>query len=310
MGKLSTALNAVGFKVKKYSPELLIVAAGLGTCAAIVLACKATTKAEEILEEHKKAIDQIHEVKDNEEFVEQYTDDNYKKDLTIVYSNTVVKFIKLYGPTILTAAGALFCMFAAVNILRKRNAALTVACATLADAFSSYRQRVRDRYGDEVEFEIANDIHEIEEKTGEFDKKGNEKVKKTKVPSGVANPFAIVFDSSNPNWSGDREVDFCFIKSIQTYATDRLRSRKFLTINQIREEFGLDWIEEGQVLGWVYKKDNPVGDNIVDFHIMDDSKNFLDFMSGKNDFIILELNCDGYILDQFPSCDGSRKRKL
>ena len=308
MGKLSTAFSAIGFKVKKYSPELLAVAAGVGTCAAIVLACKATTKAGAILEEHKKAIEDIHEVKESEEFSEEYDERDYKRDLTIVYSNTGIKLAKLYAPTILTAAGALFCMFAAINILRKRNAALTVACATLADAFSSYRQRVRDRYGEDAEFAIANDIQEIEEKTGEVDKKGNEKTKKVKVPSGTANPFAIVFDSSNPNWTGDREVDMCFIKAVQRFCTDRLVSRKFLTLNQVREEFGIDWIEEGQVIGWVYKKNNPVGDNIVDFHLVDDSKNFLDFMNGKNDFIILELNCDGYILDQFPSCDGSRKR--
>ena len=167
MGKLSTALNAVGFTVKKYSPELLTVAAGVGICASIVLACKATTKAGEILEEHKKAIEDIHEVKDSEEFADEYDEKDYKKDLTIVYSNTGLKLVRLYGPTILMAAGAIFCMCAAVNILRKRNAALSVACATIADAFSNYRQRVRDRYGEEAEFAIANDIHEIEEKTGE-----------------------------------------------------------------------------------------------------------------------------------------------
>ena len=308
MGKIATALQTFGLTTKKYSPEILAAVGGIGTIAAIVLACKATTKAGDILEEHKKSVEEIHEVKDSEEYAEEYDEKDYRKDLTIVYSHTVLKLVKLYGPAILTAAGSLFCMFAAVNILRKRNAALTMACTTLASAFANYRQRVKDRYGEDTEFEIYHNIQEKEEVEVTTDKNGKEKtkVKKVKLPSGTASPFAIVFDESCPLWTGDRETDICQINNIERFCNDRLIANGILTLNDVRKEFGLDPIQEGQIFGWVRRKNNPMGDNYIDFRATKDSKNYLDFMNKKNDFIILDLNCDGDILQFFPSCNKIR----
>ena len=310
MGKLASTFNVVGFALRKHSPELLAAASAVGTVAAVVLACKATTKAGAILEAHKEQIEQIHEVKNDKEFAEEYAEKDYKKDLTIVYSKTILELGKLYGPAILMTTGALFCLFASVSILKKRNAALTLACATLADAFSKYRERVKTRYGDDVEWDIYHGVEEKEEVTVETDKNGKEKTKtkKVKIASGTATPFAIVFDESNPNWTGDREMDMCFIKNIERYCNDVLIARGFLTVNQVREEFGLEWIEEGQLFGWVYMKNNPIGDNYVDFRLMSDSKNFMDYMNKKNDFVILDMNCDGNIIEYLPSCNGLRKR--
>ena len=328
MGKVATTFNAIGLALKKHSPELLAVASGVGTLAAVVLACKATTKAGAILEEHKAQVEQIHEVRNNEEFSEEYTDKDYKKDLTLVYSKTIVKLGKLYGPAIFMTAQAIFCLFAAVSILKKRNAALASTCAALLSSFSNYRQRVKDRFGEDVEWEIANDIHEVETTVVETDKNGKEKTKtkKVKIASGTATPFAIVFQEyikppvydekgnvidpgvRNPNWTGDREMDMCFITNVERYCNDMLIARGFLTLNQVREQFNLPFISEGQFFGWLYMKNNPIGDNYIDFRLMKDSQNFLDYMNKKNDFVILDMNCDGNIIEYLPSCDGSRKR--
>lgn len=310
MGKLATMFNVIGLGIKKHSPELLVAASGIGTVAAVVLACKATTKAGVILEEHKQQIEQIHEVQNDKEFSEEYTDKDYKKDLTIVYSNTFLKLGKLYAPTILMTAGALFCMFASVSILKKRNAALASTCAALLSSFSNYRQRVKDRFGEDVEWEIANDIHEVEETVVKTDKKGNEKevTEKRKLPGGTASPFAFVFDPSNPNWTGDRELDLCWLTAQLRYQNDRLYAEKLRFNNDIWADMGFPRTQEGAMMGFIYCKDNPNGDNYIDFGINKDSVNFRDWYSGKNDFIILELNSDGYIYDKLPSCKGSGKR--
>lgn len=315
MGKISTAIQSVGLTAKKYSPEILAAVGGIGTIAAIVLACKATTKASDILEEHKKSVEEIHEVKENEEYAEEYDEKDYKKDLTIVYSHTVMKLVKIYGPAILTAAGSLFCMFAAVNILKKRNAALTMACTTLASTFANYRQRVKDRYGEDKEFEIYHDIRETEEVEVTTDKNGKEKtkVKKVKLPGGMGTPFAITFAPTfgkdeegnpikNPYWTGDRDTDICQIRAIERYCNDMLIAKGKLTLNEVREQFGLPGIREGQFFGWVRRKNNPNGDNYIDFRIVKDSVNYLDYMNKKNDFIILDLNCDGDITNYYPTC--------
>ena len=45
--------NKVGFQLKKHSPEILVVTGVVGTVVSAVMACKATTKINFVLEETK-----------------------------------------------------------------------------------------------------------------------------------------------------------------------------------------------------------------------------------------------------------------
>lgn len=54
IAKVTSAVNTATIKVKKHSPEILVVAGVVGTVASAVMACKATTKLSTVLEEHKK----------------------------------------------------------------------------------------------------------------------------------------------------------------------------------------------------------------------------------------------------------------
>ena len=55
------AISKVGFEIKKHSPEILVVAGVIGTVASAVMACKATTKVNTIIDKTKSDIDAIHE---------------------------------------------------------------------------------------------------------------------------------------------------------------------------------------------------------------------------------------------------------
>ena len=96
--KISRKANRIGFKFQKYSPEILIVAGVVGTVASTVMACKATTKLSGILDEAKENVDKIREYAEREDMHEQYTEEDSKKDLLIVYAQTGLKVAKLYGP--------------------------------------------------------------------------------------------------------------------------------------------------------------------------------------------------------------------
>lgn len=60
MKNVSTTFSKVSVKLKKHSPEILIVAGVVGTVASAVMACHATTKLDSVLEKPKKDIDAIH----------------------------------------------------------------------------------------------------------------------------------------------------------------------------------------------------------------------------------------------------------
>ena len=70
---VKASMKKVTIKAKKYSPEILIVAGVVGTVASTVLACKATTKIESILEESKNTIDTIHQCSDNKDMADRKT---------------------------------------------------------------------------------------------------------------------------------------------------------------------------------------------------------------------------------------------
>ena len=57
---VSTTFSKVSVKLKKHSPEILVVAGVVGTVASAVMACHATTKLDSVLEKSKKDIDAIH----------------------------------------------------------------------------------------------------------------------------------------------------------------------------------------------------------------------------------------------------------
>ena len=69
MTTLNRTVNTVGLKLKKHSPELLLIGGVVTGGIATVAACKATLKVTEILEGAKETIDVIHqtaEIKDIE----------------------------------------------------------------------------------------------------------------------------------------------------------------------------------------------------------------------------------------------------
>lgn len=275
----------------------------IGTIASAVMACKATTKVGDILEESKKTIDTIHEFKENPEKAEkyEYTEEDSKKDLAITYCQTGVKLAKLYGPSVVLGALSLTSMVASNRILKKRNAALGAAYAALDKSYKLYRGRVAERFGEEVEKEIRYNIKakEIEEKI--VDEKGKEKmVKKTvNMVDGLAySPYARFFDASSREWEDDSEYNLMFLRAEQDYATDRLRAKGFLSLNEVYERLDIPTTKEGQIVGWVYNPDDPVGDNYVDFGIyqINREENHR-FVNGYEPTILLDFNIDGNLLD-------------
>ena len=99
----------------------------------------------------------------------------------------------------------------------------------------------------------------------------------------------------NPHWEPNNEYNIMFIKAQENYANDLLRAKKRLFLNDVYEMLGLPRTKAGQVVGWVYDKDNPVGDNYVDFGLYADNLSYSDFANGLDPAILLDFNVDGNI---------------
>lgn len=293
VNSLSRNFHKAGFKLKKHSPEILVVTGVVGTVVAAVMACKATTKLSGVLEQHKDKVDMVHEATETKE--------DTNKKLAIVYAQTGLEFVKLYGPSVLLGALSITGILTSNNILRKRNIALAAAYATIDKGFKEYRSRVVDRFGKELDRELKYNIKSQEIEEVVVDEKGKEKTVKKTIE--VADPnehsiYARFFDEYCEGWSKDAEYNLIFLKQQQNYANDRLKAKGYLFLNEVYTMLGIEPTKAGQIVGWVYDEEHPVGDNFVDFGMYEVSNpKARDFVNGRERSILLDFNVDGNILD-------------
>ena len=61
--KMSRTINKFGLQIKKHSPEILVVTGVVGTVVGAAMACKATTKLEEVMKKTKDDLEAVKEMK-------------------------------------------------------------------------------------------------------------------------------------------------------------------------------------------------------------------------------------------------------
>lgn len=312
MTKVTGTASKIGFKCKKYSPEVLVVAGVVGAVASAVMACRATLKVDQIMDETKEKIDKIHDATEKgvTEAGASYSAEDSKKDLTIVYIQTGLKFAKLYGPAVALGALSIGSILTSNHILRKRNIALGAAYAAIDRSFKDYRSRVIERFGEEVDRQLKYNIksQKIEEKVVDPETGKEKKVKQTvETTDGTAfgSPYARFYDDGCKGWEKDAEMNLLFLRAEQNFANDRLRTRGYLFLNEVYERLGIPTTRMGQCVGWVYDPKNPDhnGDNFVDFGIYDIYREKArDFVNGRERVILLDFNVDGDITGTFEGC--------
>ena len=298
--------NKIGLILKKNSPKILMGVGIAGSVVSTVLACKATLKVKDILDEKNKIVEQIHNCVEDDTV--DYNEEDKKKDLTILYAQTGVKLAKLYLPSIALGALSIASIVSGYKILNKRNVALAAAYTVVDKGFKNYRKNVVERFGEEVDRELRHNIKakQIEEKY--TDKDGNEKTRKKTVyeiaedkkPGEGISEYAKFFDEWNTDeHSKDPEYNLMFLRHQQDYANEVLKHQGYLFLNEVYDMLGIPRTQAGQVVGWIYDENNPTGDNYVDFGIYDlHDQQKRDFVNGLERNILLDFNVDGVIYDK------------
>lgn len=300
---ITRSINKVKMNISNHSPEILIVVGIAGAVTSAVMACKATRKIDTIIEEHNNSIEKINAVSNNEELREEnnYTDNDRTKDLIITYRNTAFGLIKLYGPSVVMGAASITCILASNNIMRKRNAALGAAYTTIFNSFREYRNRVAERYGEEIERQIRYGIKAEEIEKTVTDEKGKEKKVTEQVvtydPNGISDYARVFGEGFSKAWEKDPEYNMVFLKSQQSMFTNKLRAEGIVFLNDVYDALGYERTKYGQIVGWRYDEKNPTGDNFVDFGIYNMSvPENVDFINGSSNVVLLDFNVDGDIL--------------
>lgn len=111
--------------------------------------------------------------------------------------------------------------------------------------------------------------------------------------------YARFFDELCPGWTKDAEYNLNFLRIQQQYANEILKTKGHIFLNEVYDLIGIPHTKAGQVVGWVYDKDNPIGDNFVDFGLYNlETEQNVEFVNGRKRTILLDFNVDGNILDR------------
>lgn len=301
---LSRSFHKVGFELKKHSPEILLAGGIIGGVTAAVMACKATTKAQDIIEETKEQVDVIHECVEQKQIKGvPYTEEDGKKDIAIIYAKSGVEFIKLYGPAIAVGTLSITSILASNNIMRKRNVALAAAYTAVDTGFKEYRSRLIERFGEELDRELKHNVKVEKVEETVVDENGEEKTVERTITTANPNThseYAKFFDDGCRGWSKDPHLNLMVLRRVQDWCNERLKSRGYLFLNEVYAELGIPRTAAGQVVGWIYDPKNQSGDNYVDFGIYDyDDPRARDFVNGYERVILLDFNVDGNIMKKF-----------
>ena len=282
---VSKALGRQALVLEKNSPAILFGTGLVGMVGSTVLACRATLKLEEVLDEGKENVKKAKTLEH-----EDYSEKDREKDLAIIHVQTSMKIVKLYGPAIVLGGVSVAALTQSHSILNKRNAALTAAYAALEKGFAQYRQRVIEKYGEEEDRNFRYGSREVEVM------EDGKKKKVLRVGEGEPSIYARFFDPMSTKWSKEPEYNLLLLKCQQNYANDLLRARGHVFLNEVYDMIGVPRSKAGSVVGWILV--GNVKENWIDFGIWDDDNNVRDFVNGREASILLDFNVDGVIYDK------------
>lgn len=278
-------------RVNHQSPTILFAAGVVGVGATVVLACKATLKLDDLIKDAEKTTQDIQTTQHA-----NYTEHDRKKDLYYHRIGTAGRLVKLYAPSAAVGVLSVAALTQSNRILTQRNVALTAAYATIEKAFNEYRARVRDELGDEKDrhFRYGKQERQIAVETDT----GTDVKTVITVPDGKPSGYAKFFDTFNPNWQPNAELNLYWLKCQQNWLNNKLQANGHLFLNDVYEQLGFEKTDAGQVVGWWIGPDSD-GDGYVDFGVFDaNNDQARDFVNGYEKAILLDFNVDGVVYNK------------
>ena len=302
-------------KVKFRSPELLIGAGVVGLVGAAVVAVRrgvrwhSAAKAEIVhdLEAIKKA-----------EGSPQYTREDKVQDYARVIGKGVWSFTQIYGPSVAAGVASVVSILAGTGVLKGRLAAMTSAAATAQAALERYRSRVREKLGEDADYEFAYEVSAKKPKNKHEDGTKESLVTYHLVPSSgewmAASPYSRLWDENAMEWCANREIQFLTLRSLENHFNQELNARGVVFLNDVYKALGLPMSKDAALVGWIKDYEKPKiaklaaelgrvpGDGVISFGVFEnESPSARAYLAGDDNRVVLDFNVDGVIYDLIPA---------
>ncbi len=286
-----------GLLIRKHSPELLIGTGVVALVGSTVLACKATLKAQDVIDEHERKLEKVKAAEQLGVAEEEYSKADRNRDIAVTYAHTGVSFIKLYGPSVTLGIFGIGCILGAHHIMKQRNLAAIAAYKLVEEGFAQYRKRVVEELGETKDRQFKTGVREVEiTEPAYVDENGvkhkAEKKKIEVIDPGSKSVYARYFDENCKEFTNRSDYNLMRIKAQEDYFNNMLKIRGHVFLNEVYDSLGIERTKAGQIVGWVFGAN---GDNMIDFGIYSDSNK--DFVNMKTPNCLLDFNVDGVVYD-------------
>lgn len=265
------------FNVKKNSPVILMISAGVAGIGCVVSACMATRKLDPVLEHHNETLQETKDIIENEP--EHFDEKQGRKMITKVYARTGLRLAKLYAPAAVLGGIAFACATGSYKIQLNRITYLSGALAVAERRLQSYQLKERA--------EEVNKIKDPEERKKAAERPlSNENFK---VRWAYGDDYFVDPRVFGPYANAD------IARENEDYLNHILPIRGTVFWNDVLVLFGKKPTRNGAKAGWVF---NPKGgEHQIDLGLLDPCNAL--FMAGEDtEGGWLIPNCETYILDK------------
>ena len=308
-------ISKVSRKAYKAAPTVAFVAGAIGSVATLYLMWRTARKHDEVVSDAMDIIEEVHDKKpiEGEENEDALPIGEYRKALIKAYIQAGFKLGKLYAPVALAEVASVSLMSLGYGKLNNRYLSTLATCSVLEREYARYRQKVIDNLGEDVDHQFRFGLKDKELEVADLDKDGNPKFDKNgvaktkKVKQSVLEDemegysgYARIFDKQHcKNFDGDEQTGMAtswfnreFLQKQENYFNMCLHYRPTHTVflNEVYEALGYAPTKEGQVVGWHYDPDYPIGDNKIMFVPVE----FFDEKYQAKS-VILDFNVDGNV---------------
>ena len=289
-------LDKAGLFLKHEGPGLLTGGGIILSIAAIIVACSKVKETQAGYEETQAEIE--------EEKIRYEEDGDRKHHISVCFriaGKAILRFLKANWLVLLLEILSILGIWYSHGIMVKRNASLASTALLLTQQLESYRERVREKVGEEIENDLFYNLKN--EKTGtKIEVLENGKTKKTpineKVINGVNGPFDRIFDQTNHNYQTTPGNNMVMLKSIRESAQNIMEGRAtdhslgWYMMDEILPALGFEPTKESFGWGWCWGKHNGDIRDFIDIGINNYSESIIqDFVQGRSPAIPLHFNC-------------------
>lgn len=222
-------LKRAGKTLKRAAPTILTCISAAGVVVTVVLAVRATPKALKCIEEENKA-------------------KNAGNGENLTRMETIAACWRCYVPAAATGIATIGCIFGANALNRRQQASLVSAYALASRSFNSYKQKVKELYGEEAHKKVMASL-------------AAEKSTKPPLYAGsLAQMTSLGFEDADEEERlfydaiSGRYFQATISQVLQAeYHLNRnfALSGGFITLNDFYDFLGIDKTPEGDKIGWM-----------------------------------------------------------